>query len=191
MDFLALSAIISATSSLNRNDSGVNLPMSKTIFATLAICAATMVAALDASAGVDSSVRKEVQARVQSLGADIKWNAKAIEALEFNCDGQEDYVIGGRAGNRYYVAIVTGPLSIGAAPITADFAIGTGEEAALCEKNPKIFVGSMDYSPAEMLGEMPEGFTQSATCNEVDLGGECVKYHLYWNAIANKISWWK
>lgn len=191
MDFLALSAIISATSSLNRDDSGVDLLMSKTKFVSFAICAATMMAALDASAGVDSSVRKEVQARVQSLGADIKWNTKAIEALEFNCDGQEDYVIGGRAGNRYYVAVITGPLSIGAAPITADFAIGTGDDAALCEKNPKIFVGSMDYNPAEMLGEMPEGFTQSITCNEIDLGGECVKYHIYWNAGASKLSWWK
>jgi hypothetical protein len=165
--------------------------MNKTIFASLAICAATMVAAFDASAAVDSSVRREVQARVQSLGADIKWNVKAIEALEFNCDGQEDYVIGGRAGNRFYVAVITGPISVASAPITADFAIGTGEETALCEKSPKIFVGSMDYNPAEMLSELPEGFTQSPTCNEIDLGGECVKYHLYWNSVANKISWWK
>jgi hypothetical protein len=165
--------------------------MSKTIFASIALCAATFAAAPHADAAVDSGTRKEVLARVQALGADIKWNAKAIEALEFNCDGQEDYVIGGRAGNRFHVAIITGPLSLGAAPLTADFAIGTGEDDALCEKAPKLFVGSMDYNPAEMLGENPEGFTQSATCNEVDLGGECVKYHLYWNAVAGKISWWK
>lgn len=165
--------------------------MTKKIVAVLAICAAGVVAASDVAAAVDSGTRKEVLARVQSVGADIKWNAKAVEALEFNCDGQEDYVIGGRAGNRFYIAIVTGPLSLGTAPITAEFPIGTNEDGALCEKSPKVFVGSMDYNPGEMLGETPAGFVQSATCNEVAVGGECVKYHLYWNAEAGKLTWWK
>ena len=165
--------------------------MSKKTFVFLAVCAVALAAANEAAAAVDSAVRKEVQARVQSVGAEIKWNAKAVEALEFNCDGQEDYVIGGRSANRFYVAVVTGPLALGAAPIVADFPLGTEEDGALCEKNPKVFVGSMDYNPGEMLGENPEGFVQSATCNEVAVGGECVKYHLYWNAEAGKLSWWK
>jgi hypothetical protein len=165
--------------------------MIKKTFVSLAICAAALATAHDAAAAVDSATRKEVQARVQSLGAEIKWNAKAVEALEFNCDGQEDFVIAGRAGNRFFVAIVTGPLSLGAAPVVGEFPIGTDEDGALCEKSPKVFVGSMDYNPGEMLGENPEGFVQSATCNEVAVGGECVKYHLYWNAEAAKLSWWK
>jgi len=165
--------------------------MTKKILASLALAAATLAAAPLADAAVSSSTRREVLARVQPLGADIKWNGKAVEALEFNCDGQEDYVIGGRAGNRFYIAIVTGPISRASSPLTADFAIGTNEDGALCEKNPKVFVGSMDYNPAEMLGEMPEGFRQSETCNEVGLGGECAKYHLYWNAVAGKIGWWE
>lgn len=164
--------------------------MTKKIFAALAFSAATLLVAHDAAA-VDSGTRKDLLARVQVLGADIKWNTKGIETLEFNCDGEEDYVIGGRAGNRYYVAVVTGPLSNGAAPITADFPIGDKEEGALCEKSPTIFIGSMDYDPAQMLGAMPEGFVQSETCNEIDLGGQCVRYHLYWNAVASKMSYWK
>ena len=165
--------------------------MTKKTLVMLALAVVTTAVATLPAAAIDSGTRKDVLARVQSLGADIKWNAKAIEALEFNCDGQEDYVIGGRAGNRFYIAILTGPVSPASTPLTADFPIGTNEEGALCEKAPKIFVGSMDYNPAEMLGEMPEGFNQSETCNEVDLGGECVKYHLYWNSVSNKISWWK
>lgn len=165
--------------------------MMKNVLVSIAVLAATLAVATPADAGVDSGKRKDVLARVQALGADIKWNGKAIEALEFNCDGQEDYVIGGRAGNRFYIAVIVGPLSRMASPLTADFPVGTNEEDALCEKNPKLFVGSMDYDPAEMLGTAPEGFQQSATCNEIDLGGECVKYHLYWNATAEKINWWK
>ena len=165
--------------------------MKKKIVAVFAICAAGVLAANDAGAAVASGTRKEVLTRVESYGADIKWNGKAIEALEFNCDGQEDYVVAGRGGNRFYVAIVPGPLSLGTAPIVADFPVGTTDDGALCEKNPKIFVGSMDYNPGEMLGENPEGFVQSATCNEVAVGGECIKYHLYWNAEAGKLTWWK
>ncbi|MBI2214702.1 MAG: hypothetical protein HYU52_13740 [Acidobacteria bacterium] len=165
--------------------------MNKTLLASIAFCTATVVAAPFADAAVDSGSRKDVLARVQSLGADIKWNGKAIEALEFNCDGQEDFVVSGRAGNRFYIAVITGPLSLGTAPLAVDFPIGTSDEDALCGKTPKIFIGSMDYNPADMLGENPEGFVQSATCNEIDIGGECVKYHLYWNAVAGKISWWK
>lgn len=165
--------------------------MMKNVLISFALATATFAVAHSADAAVNSGTRKEVLARVQPLGADIKWNAKAIEALEFNCDGEEDYVIGGRADNRYYIAIIVGPLSRMASPLTADFPIGTNEDGALCEKAPKLFVGSMDYDPVEMLGEAPEGFQQSATCNEVDLGGECVKYHIYWNAVAEKMTWWK
>ena len=164
--------------------------MRTNLLVTVALAFATLSVATPAAAAVDSGTRKDVMARVQSLGADIKWNAKAIEALEFNFDGQEDFVIGGRAGNRFYIAVITGPLTQASNPLTADFPIGT-EDGALCEKAPKIFIGSMDYNPAEMLGTMPEGFVQSPTCNEIDLGGECVKYHIYWNAEAGKISWWK
>lgn len=165
--------------------------MKMKIFASLALAVATISFALTLTAAVDSGTRKDVLARVQPLGADIKWNGKAIEALEFNCDGQEDYVIGGKAGDRFYIAIIIGPISRQSSPLTADFPIGTNDNESLCEKNPKLFVGSMDYNPAEMLGEAPEGFVQSETCNEVDLGGECAKYHLYWNADAAKISWWR
>lgn len=165
--------------------------MTKNFIVAIAVVAATLAVAPPIDAAVSSGTRKDVLARAQTLGAEIKWNAKAVEALEFNCDGQEDYVIGGRAGNRYYIAIVTGPVSQPSAPLAADFPIGTNEDGALCEKAPRIFIGSMDYNPAEMLGEMPEGFVQSATCNEIDLGGECVKYHIYWDAAGSKISWWK
>ena len=165
--------------------------MTKKILVALAIVTATVALAAPAAAAVNSGTRREVLERVQPLGTDIKWNAKAVEALEFNCDGEEDYVIGGRAGNRYYIAVITGPISQPTSPITADFPIGTNDEGALCEKLPKLFVGSMDYDPSQMLGEMPEGFEPSATCNEVDLGGECVKYHIYWNAISAKMGWWK
>ncbi|MGK2857676.1 MAG: hypothetical protein ACSLFQ_10770 [Thermoanaerobaculia bacterium] len=165
--------------------------MTKKILLSLALAAATFAVVPQADAAVNSGTRKEVLSRVQPLGADIKWNGKKVESLEFNCDGEEDYVIGGRAGNRYYIAIILGPLSRPSSPLTADFPVGTNEDGALCEKTPTVFVGSMDYDPAEMLGEAPEGFEQSATCNEVDLGGECVKYHIYWNAVAEKISFWK
>ena len=165
--------------------------MKTNLLVAVVLVAATLSVAMPADAAVDSGTRKDVMARVQSLGADIKWNAKAIEAVEFNCDGQADYVVGGRAGNRFYIAVITGPLTQSSNPLTADFPIGTNEEGALCEKAPRIFIGSMDYNPAEMLGTMPEGFVQSTTCNEIDLGGECVKYHIYWNAEAGKITWWK
>jgi hypothetical protein len=165
--------------------------MMKTCIVAIAVAAATMVVAVPADAAVSGGTRKDVLERVQPLGTDIKWNGRAVEALEFNCDGEEDYVIGGRAGNRFYIAVILGPLSRPSSPLTADFPIGTNEDGALCEKTPKVWVGSMDYNPAEMLGEMPAGFVQSATCNEVDLGGECVKYHIYWNVDESKIGFWK
>jgi len=165
--------------------------MTKKILASVALTVALVALVPSAEAAIDSATRKSVLARVQTVAADVKWNAKAIETLEFNCDGQEDYVIGGRAGNRFYIAVVTGPLSIGASPLMADFPAGTDEDGALCEKAPKLFIGSMGFNPGEMLSEMPAGFVQSATCNEIDLGGECAKYHIYWNAEETKIGWWK
>ncbi len=149
-----------------------------------------IVLATSASA-IDSRTRKEVLARVQPLGAEIKWNTKAVEELDINCDGKMDYAVGGRNNNRFLVAVALGPLNQITSALSLEIPIGTNEDGALCEKAPKLVIQSLDYDPADLLGSTPEGFVRSETCNEIGLGGECVKYHIYWDHTTNKLSSWK
>lgn len=163
--------------------------MPRVHIAFLVTAAVTLTLAGQASA-VDRSTRNEVKDRVEALQSGARWNAKQVEELDIDCDGNMDYAIGGRGNGVFHVAVVMGPLERTTGAFVVD--IPTGREGAVvCDKDPRVLVQSSDYDPAELLGGLaPEGFQRSETCQELAIGLECMKFHIYWNHSAGQLGVW-
>jgi len=163
--------------------------MPRSLTAFLIIAAVSLTLAFPVSA-VDRGTRNEVRDRVEAQQAGARWDAKGVEELDINCDGNMDYAIGGRGNGVYYVAVVMGPIDRTSGAFVAEFPT-TGDGPVLCDKEPKILVQSSDYDPAELLGgRSPEGFQRSETCHELAIGFECMKFHIYWNHSAGQLGVW-
>jgi len=163
--------------------------MSRSISASLIAAAVAVVLTVPVSA-VDRGTRNEVKDRVEAQQPGARWNAKDVQELDIDCDGNMDYAIGGRGNGVYYVAVVMGPVDRTSGAFVVNIPTG-GEGAVICDKDPKILVQSSDYDPAELLGGVsPEGFERSETCHELAIGLECMKFHIYWNHSAGQLGVW-
>lgn len=152
-----------------------------------------IVMALIASpaSAVDGRSRREVKARVEAAQPDATWNMRGIEEIDIDCDGNTDFAIGGHGNGTFYIAVVMGPLEATSGAFTVE--VPTGREGAVvCDQDPRLLLQSSDYDPAEMLGgAIPEGFQRSDTCHELAIGLECMKFHIYWNHVTNRLGVWK
>lgn len=162
--------------------------MARTIKALLVT---TFIFAAVATPGwaVDGRTRKEIKERIEAATADVRWNVRAIQELDIDCDGNLDFAVGGRGNGSFHVAVVMGPVAATTGAFMAS--VPTGAEGdVLCDKDPRLLVQSSDYDPAELTGAVPEGFQRSETCQELAVGLDCVKFHIYWNHAAGRPGVW-
>jgi hypothetical protein len=140
---------------------------------------------------VDGRTRRDVKERVEAAQPGVRWNARGIEELDINCDGNPDFAIGGRGDGTYFVAVVMGPLRRTTGSLIVDLPTGS-EGEVVCDRDPKLLVQSSDYDPGELtVGEPPEGFRRSESCQELAIGFECTKFHIYWNYVASRLGVWR
>lgn len=163
--------------------------MSRSLTASLIAAAVVVLHAVPAAA-VDRGTRNEVRDRAEAQQAGARWNAKGVEELDIDCDGNLDYAIGGRGNGVFYVAVVMGPIERTTGAFVVELPTGR-EGAVICDEDPTVLVQSSDYDPAELLGGVsPEGFQRSETCQELAVGLECMKFHIYWNHSAGQLGIW-
>lgn len=116
----------------------------------------------------------------------MRWHR--VLTTDVDCDGKPDSIFTARRDGRFHVAAVTA-----SATSVVSFALdGGSSQDAFCGPPRSIARESLDYDPIEFLGEMPQGFRRSRTCNGLVLEtGDCDPFHLYWNFEAKKLDWWR
>jgi hypothetical protein len=116
--------------------------------------------------------------------SDVAWDAQSILRDDFDCDGASDIAALGR--RRGHVVVGVSRASGGPSELL-EFAIGAGEQAAICAEPATLRTESQE-NPDESL----EGFEASTTCKGFRLeGGECDAIHFYWNRKRQSVAWWR
>jgi hypothetical protein len=116
-----------------------------------------------------------------------QWNAKSLLQGDLDLDGTPDYALAGTQDDHFVVGIVQGPVpaNIGDSQAwTLDFP-WDGEEDALCSKNAKITLESLE----ENEGPKPEHPRKGQGINLYD--GECDAFHIYWNPKSKDFEYWR
>jgi hypothetical protein len=152
------------------------------------LCAAVMASLLAGCAaqgfgraGEEGQILKIAAAREPK----IAWDEESVVAADLDCDGREDYAIGGREGEDYVVMAILGPPSSRSAVSVLVF-----DGAELCGKAVALSAESLDYDPAE-AGDLP-GFQPSKTCKGLNVNsGECDAFHIFWNHEDKELDWWR
>jgi hypothetical protein len=122
------------------------------------------------------------------LRSDIRWETWSVLRGDFDGDGRVDQALLGRGPKRVFVGVV---YSSGGKPDILEFAISSGQQAAICSEPAKLEVESLDYDPSDTVGKL-EGFERSRTAKGLRLsGGECDDVHLFWNHITKHLGWWR
>jgi hypothetical protein len=163
--------------------------MARTLMALLATTFFFATVAAPARA-VDGRTRKEIKERVEAARSEVRWNVKAVQELDIDCDGNLDFAVGARSNGTFVIAVVMGPVDRTTGAFLTEVPLGK-EGDVVCDKDPRLLVQSSDYDPAELTGgDSPEGFKRSETCQELAVGLECVKFHVYWNHSAGRPGVW-
>ena len=118
----------------------------------------------------------------------VVWDAASRISADINDDQKPDEVFLGRANGRIYVGIVLGgPQAV----YTLDFAIDSGQQAAICAEPASLVTESMDYDPMPIVGRIP-GLRSSNRYSGLRLsGGGCDSIHIYWDFEPNEPRWWR
>ena len=69
---------------------------------------------------------------LRSLEPKVTWNSQTVLQADFDCDGLDDYALGGRTGDRYVVGVVQGPLTQRSKHWTLVFSADPGSQGSLC-----------------------------------------------------------
>jgi hypothetical protein len=139
-----------------------------------------------------SERRKDVSgiAIVGRLPLAVAWTAAA--RVDVDCDGRRDEVFVGRDAARYYVAVVRAPVTARSEATYVAFRLSGDSEDSFCGTPEPLEEESLDIDVVEILGDVPEGWKRSARCKGLRLtAGECDRFHLYWNRVAKRLSWWR
>lgn len=119
-----------------------------------------------------------------------KWDEKTAFEIDIDCDGKSDFVFLSQTQDYAQVGLVLGRKN-GQSVATQKIAIGDPKQDSLCAAPAEIGTESLDYDPAQMVGDTP-GFQPSKTCKAFVLaGGECDMFHFFWNHKENKLDWWR
>ena len=120
----------------------------------------------------------------------VKWDASSTVKVDLDCDGVPDSARIGYMDRHVRLAV-----TLGASSRTQALDFGIGESAAqdsLCGTDVALTVEDTDYDPKDALGDNPEGFVRSKTCEGLNLGdGRCDAMHIYWNHVKKRIDWWR
>lgn len=135
-----------------------------------------------------STLAADMAAAASKHFPQIKWDSKTVLQGDFDCDGKRDAALLGEDKKSVWVAIFNrGPE---AAPQTLSF-----PKSVMCNgKQRHLKADALDVSDAEWrdtLGEVPEGYRTSKTCQGLALqSGECDSLHIYWNHVKRKFYAW-
>ena len=120
----------------------------------------------------------------------VAWTAAA--RMDVNCDGRKDEVFVGQDATRYYVAAVLAPVTSQSEATYVVFLSSGESQDSFCGAPEALEEESLDVDIVEILGDEPEGWQRSSTCKGLGLvAGECDRVHLYWNRVAERLSWWR
>jgi hypothetical protein len=135
-----------------------------------------------------SSNKQEALRLLLASRPDIKWDLKSALNADIDCDRAPDKIFLGRAAGKIYVGVVRAAIK---EPEILEFRVGFHAQDGICQEPAKLGIESLDYDPADEIGEL-DGFRRSRRCKGLLLsGGECDPIHLYWNYNVKHMGWWR
>ena len=140
------------------------------------------------SGQVSTAVR--VLSRAEPTG--LQW--RYSQHLDVNCDGSRDEVFTATTKERFYIAVVLGPVSNRSGHSIVAFGLTGDSQDSFCGEfeslKPEPLATSQEL--IEMVGEEPVGYHHSENCKGLRvLAGECDSFHLFWNQATSGLDWWR
>jgi len=117
---------------------------------------------------------------LRSREPSIVWDQRSLLKADLDFDGVDDYALGGKAGGRYVVGIVKGPVTNQSRHWILAFPQNTTDQGSLCS-----------VSTAHIMLESPgvEG-NLPANSKGINLSdGECDSFHIYWDKDGKRFVW--
>jgi hypothetical protein len=125
--------------------------------------------------------------RLSTFAPAAKWDAESLHA-DFDCDGQLDVAQLGHRTGEVVVGIVP---ARDREPRVLTFAVGAGQQQAICAEPARLAWESLADGPPEDIGPIP-GYPTSTSCKGLELsGGECDFVHVFWNLDTRRFDWWR
>jgi hypothetical protein len=112
----------------------------------------------------------------------VTWVPSSLLKADFDFDGKDDYAFGGRAGARYVVGIVKGPVTDRSKYWTLGFSQNAGDQGALCSTSTASI--TPETPDIEGLDALPPN---SKGINLAD--GACDSFHIYWDRQTKRFVW--
>ncbi|MEK7775001.1 MAG: tetratricopeptide repeat protein [Candidatus Zixiibacteriota bacterium] len=135
----------------------------------------------------------------ESVYSSEKPNYGDTVIVDINCDGVMDIAFGIKRDSIYELTVVLGPLTDSSMRSTIEFSIGSPalSQSDICGKEARVEVEALYGSDEEMMSELdyiPDGYVASERCKGLvvfAVGGECDRFHCYWNRESNCLDWWR
>lgn len=122
---------------------------------------------------------------LRSHEPNITWNARTLLKADFDFDGVDDYVLGGRTGVRYVVGVVKGPVTAQSKHWTLAFSADPGDQGSLCSvSTARIELEHLEDDEVEGASKLP---LNSRGINLSD--GACDSFHIHWDRKGNRFVW--
>jgi hypothetical protein len=114
--------------------------------------------------------------------------------VDMNGDGERDEIFIAQDQQRFYVAVVLGPIRKMSVASVISFALEGNSQDTFCgvfeSLAPESLVTRTEL--IEMSGDEPVGYPFETTATGLRLAaGECDSFHLFWNSADQTLSWWR
>ncbi len=110
----------------------------------------------------------------------VTWDQRSLLKADFDFDGIDDYVLAGRAGGRYVVGIVKGPVTSQSKHWTLGFSQNPNDQGSLCS----VSAAHIELEEPDVEGDLPPN---SKGINLSD--GTCDSFHIYWDKMGKRFVW--
>ena len=120
----------------------------------------------------------------------VAWDTSAVFVADVNCDGIEDYALGGVVDSTFYAGVVLGPLCVSARVSVLEFRLAPWAEDGLGGWPAQLSLDRLAEPPPE--AGIVEGLEPSDRCRGLCIvAGDIDPFILYWNHKRSQLDWWR
>lgn len=135
----------------------------------------------------DAAELEDVAAAAKTHYPAATWQAESVLTGDFTCEGREEFAILGTSSEFIVIAVFTHDLTVMLEILKYSAKARVAEWAVLRKE-------SRDFTPEEIKagpGYVPEGWTPSETCSDLNLTDNNVdSAHIYWDTTNKRFADW-
>ena len=145
-----------------------------------------------AKANTSPPVRTALVLLAKAEPTGLTWRCSQV--IDINSDGHTDRIFTSQDADRFYVAVVLGPVTTTSAFSVVAFRLAQGSQDGFCGPFESLSAEPLS-SPADLheaIGAVPDGYRYSPESKGLRLSsGECDRFHIFWNHAAAALDWWR